>query len=139
MGSYRSEPDVQKHSVQSSFNGIYYASSHMCGNSFSHSGWRKYMEDAAITQAPFSDKNLALFGIFDGHGGWSILYLGAEIAIFVERHFCEALKNNKNFEEENYEEALKETFLKMDELIESSDGQKEIAKIQEEMQAKGNG
>ena len=27
------------------------------------------MEDAHISIAPFSDKKLALFGVFDGHGG----------------------------------------------------------------------
>ena len=31
------------------------------------------MEDAHISVAPFTDKKLALFGVFDGHGG--ILYL----------------------------------------------------------------
>lgn len=29
------------------------------------------MEDAHISEAPFTDKKLALFGVFDGHGGTS--------------------------------------------------------------------
>lgn len=32
-------------------------------------GWRMYMEDAHIAIAPFTEKKLALFGVFDGHGG----------------------------------------------------------------------
>ena len=32
------------------------------------------MEDAHIAIAPFTDKKLALFGVFDGHGGsWGII------------------------------------------------------------------
>jgi serine/threonine protein phosphatase PrpC len=29
------------------------------------------MEDAHILSAPFCDKKIALFGVFDGHGGIS--------------------------------------------------------------------
>lgn len=32
-------------------------------------GWRIYMEDAHLSIAPFSDKKIGLFGVFDGHGG----------------------------------------------------------------------
>lgn len=41
----------------------------MCGTLSVYPGWRLYMEDAHISVAPFSDKKLALFGVFDGHGG----------------------------------------------------------------------
>lgn len=31
------------------------------------------MEDAHISVAPFGDKKLGLFGVFDGHGGTSLI------------------------------------------------------------------
>jgi len=45
------------------------------------------MEDAHITMHEISDelRHLALFGVFDGHGG-------REVALFCERHFGEALR-----------------------------------------------
>ena len=56
-----------------------------------------------------------MFGVFDGHGG-------REVSKFVERHFIEELKNNTNFLSKDFEKALYETFLKMDELILSPSG-----------------
>lgn len=46
------------------------------------------MEDAHIC-AQLSDKKSYLFAIFDGHGGKSFSYAGAEVSTFVERHFVE--------------------------------------------------
>ena len=56
------------------------------------------------------EKKNSLFAIFDGHGG-------AEVAQFVSRHFIDELEYNANYKKGNYELALKETFLKMDELL----------------------
>ena len=50
---------------------------------------------------------MALFGVFDGHGG-------REVAHYTKIHFGETLKNNKFFEEENYIEALRDSFLEID-------------------------
>lgn len=58
------------------------------------------MEDAHLSIAPFSDKKIGLFGVFDGHGG-------AQCAAFVERHFPTELKNNQNFKKGDFEKALK--------------------------------
>lgn len=44
------------------------------------------------------------------------------MAAFVEKHFIEELLKNKNFKEQKFEEALKETFLKMDELLTAPEG-----------------
>lgn len=93
-------------------------------------GWRNYMEDAHMAIAPFSDKKFALFGVFDGHGGTVPYNVGAECAVFVERHFSKELLANSNFKQGNYEAALKETFLKMDELLQTEAGRKEIVSIQ---------
>jgi serine/threonine protein phosphatase PrpC len=48
------------------------------------------MEDAAITKVDIQP-DLSLFAIFDGHGG-------REVAKYVEKHFIEELKKNKNFQ-----------------------------------------
>ena len=50
--------------------------------------------------------------------------------MFVERHFAKELEQNAAFKNEDYEKALKETFLKMDELLLSENGKKEIIAIQ---------
>jgi hypothetical protein len=58
------------------------------------------------------------------------------VATFVSRHFVHELEINKNFVKKNYELALKETFLRMDQMILSSEGRAEVAKIQKEMREK---
>ena len=67
------------------------------------------MEDSAITKAELNE-DTSVFGVFDGHGG-------REVAKFVEKHFIEELQRNPNFQSKDFEKALSETFLKMDELI----------------------
>jgi len=67
------------------------------------------MEDAAIARCDLTP-DVSLFAVFDGHGG-------KEVAYFAEKHFAEELLKNKNFSALNFELALKETFLKIDELI----------------------
>lgn len=64
------------------------------------------MEDANISNATF-DKNISLFAVFDGHGG-------SEVAKYCEIHFGPELKSNHNYQNRNYEQALRETFLRMD-------------------------
>lgn len=48
------------------------------------------MEDAHITSLDVIDGELAVFGVFDGHGG-------CEVAQYVERHLIDELKKNENF------------------------------------------
>ncbi|CAD8094195.1 unnamed protein product [Paramecium sonneborni] len=79
------------------------------------------MEDAHIHVCDLQ-ADISIFGVFDGHGG-------KEVALFVEKHFLEELQKNKNFKDQKFEEALKETFLKMDELLITPEGQKEINQI----------
>lgn len=57
-----------------------------------------------------------MFCVFDGHGG-------SEVSKFCELRFKESLLANESFLQGDYEKALKETFLKMDQLIESPQGQ----------------
>ena len=53
---------------------------------------------------------MTIFGVFDGHGG-------SEVALYVEKKFVSTLINLKSYKEKNYEKALFETFLAMDEQI----------------------
>ena len=98
-------------------------------------GWRKRQEDAHIAAVSQGDKkDIDVFGVFDGHGG-------KEISQFVSNHFVQELVDNKNIST-NMNLALKETFIKMDEIMTTPDGIEEIKKYarlskeQDELQSK---
>lgn len=74
-------------------------------------GWRLKNEDAHIAALDIA-KDIHLFCVFDGHGG-------NEVSKFCEMRFRETLLANEHFAKGEYELALKETFLKMDQMIES--------------------
>jgi serine/threonine protein phosphatase PrpC len=70
---------------------------------YSHSlqGKREANEDQHVHILNLNGENgdynsINLFGVFDGHGG-------AEVALFVKKHFVNELKNNSNFLQKNYE------------------------------------
>ena len=85
-------------------------------------GWRKRMEDAHIAKINLGpSKTLNIFGVFDGHGG-------KEISQFVSNHFSEELLQNKNFLSGDLKSALKENFIKMDEIMQTLNGIEEIKK-----------
>ncbi|MBS1889889.1 MAG: hypothetical protein JST59_01230 [Actinobacteria bacterium] len=123
MGQYRSQPDRTKKSEPGSSKRLEFVASEMCG-------WRNYMEDAHITKATFAG-GMSLFAVFDGHGG-------GEVAKFTEKHFAEELLNNENFGKKKYEQALSDTFLKIDRLLATAEGDKELKKIKKEMIDKQN-
>lgn len=82
-------------------------------------GWRKRMEDSHITDIGCgNNKTSHLFGVFDGHGG-------KEVAIYVKRHFTKELLANPNYPKD-IKTALKETFLKMDVMVQEKEGKKEL-------------
>mmetsp|Transcript_20267 Transcript_20267/g.37849 ORF Transcript_20267/g.37849 Transcript_20267/m.37849 type:complete len:305 (+) Transcript_20267:3640-4554(+) len=110
MGVYRSTPITDKSTHSSENPRLAYASSEM-------QGWRMTMEDACITNLDVD--NIACFGVFDGHGG-------KEVSTFTERHFCEELKKNSNFRTGKYEQALIDTFLRMDELLRTPEALTEL-------------
>ena len=72
-------------------------------------GWRRAMEDAAIVLPNF-EKNASLFGILDGHDG-------SIISGFVSVNFKNVLIHLDSYKKGNYEQALTETFLIMDEFL----------------------
>ena len=84
-------------------------------------GWRKRQEDAHLAEVSKGEKkDIDVFGVFDGHGG-------KEISKFVSNHFLDELVENKNLAT-NMEFALKETFIKMDEIMQTKEGIEEIKK-----------
>ena len=100
-------------------------------------GWRKRQEDAHIASVSQGDKkNIHIFGVFDGHGG-------KEISQFVSKHFTEELLKNKNLEND-MKQALKETFIKMDEIMVTEQGIEEIkeharkSKAEDDLQSKND-
>jgi len=107
MGIYLSKPNTTKSSQVGDGPSLKYGVSSM-------QGWRMTMEDSHISEPHFTD-NASLFAVFDGHGG-------AEVAKFCSKHFPPTLKANNNFIQGNYKAALEETFLKMDEMLLSSEG-----------------
>ena len=84
-------------------------------------GWRKRQEDAHISAVSQGEKkDIDVFGVFDGHGG-------KEISKFVSNHFTQELTNNKNVLTD-MSLALKETFIKMDEIMQTPESIEEIKK-----------
>ena len=118
MGPYLSSPirDKKTHSGENAR--VKYASCEM-------QGWRNTMEDAKLAVLDLAD-NMMLFGVFDGHGG-------KEVAEFVSRHLPSELLSNRDFQSKNYEQALKTSFLRMDELIRSTEGMKEVIRISKDL------
>jgi protein phosphatase 1G len=76
------------------------------------------MEDTHIASTSLPGE-ISIFGVFDGHGG-------SEMALFVKKHFIPTLLKNQAFLSQDYESALYQTFLAMDELIQTQEGQTEI-------------
>ena len=82
------------------------------------------MEDTHIASTSLPG-DISIFGVFDGHGG-------SEMALFVKKHFIPTLLKNKAFLAQDYEAALYQTFLAMDELIQTQEGQHEITQLMSE-------
>ena len=67
------------------------------------------------------DKNISLFGIFDGHNG-------PEVSKYLSLHFSQFLSENINFINGNYKKSLEETFINIDDSLKSLQVQLELAK-----------
>jgi len=115
-GAFLQQPDTTKLSEESQLSNFKFGGSQM-------QGWRVNMEDAHIAKFNIAS-DIHLFAVFDGHAGH-------EVAKFVEKHFESTLINNPAFKQQDYGKALYETFLAMDQLIASSQGQKELAQYQQ--------
>ena len=118
MGPYLSAPIRDKKNTTGENQLVRYATCEM-------QGWRNTMEDAKLANIEL-DSETMLFGVFDGHGG-------KEVAEFVSRHFCAELLRNRSYQQGNLEQALKENFLRMDELLRTPDGIKEVIRISKDL------
>lgn len=114
MGPYLGQPNKEKESDDGENDYSRFGATSM-------QGWRKSQEDAHITTY-LPDGN-AVFGVFDGHGG-------KEVSIFVKDRFCDELQKLQSYKDKKFEEALKECFRKMDEILESEEGEKALKDIQ---------
>ena len=77
------------------------------------------MEDSHIA-ATNLDNNVSVFGVFDGHGGNKMeVFLndevGCEVALYVKDRFVDLLKKLPSFKKKDYQLALREAFIKIDE------------------------
>ena len=67
------------------------------------------------------DKNISLFGMFDGHNG-------PEVSKYISLHFSQFLSENVNFINGNYKKSLEETFINIDDSLRSLQAQLELSK-----------
>ena len=118
MGPYLSAPITDKESTEGSSGRIRYGATHM-------QGWRNTMEDAHVTNMALPGGGMC-FAVFDGHGG-------KEVAIFAQRHFVEELVKNPKYQAGAVDAALKETYLAIDSLLRTSEGCKEVYRIQRDL------
>eukprot|EP00439_Symbiodinium_sp_Y106_P048723 s2732_g6.t1 len=83
-------------------------------------GWRPAMEDAHMAIPDFDpERELGLFGVFDGHGGAAVAKVAAE-------RFPETLRALPAFKQGRYSEALYESFLKLDSFLDSPAGREKV-------------
>jgi serine/threonine protein phosphatase PrpC len=113
MGDFLSTPNKTKDSMDGENNFVRFGASAM-------QGWRYRMEDAHLHS--LNNSNLDIFGVFDGHGG-------KEVSLFVKNHFIEEFNKNENTKLENIPNSLIETFLKMDQLLRTEKGKKELVEL----------
>lgn len=88
------------------------------------------MEDSHISYISIIP-GVHLFGVFDGHGGNYCLikeYVGREVAYYVRDRFLDELKKLQSFIDKDYPKALREAFIKIDDLLKTPQGIKDVKK-----------
>jgi serine/threonine protein phosphatase PrpC len=116
MGPYLGQPNKEKESEVGENDSFRFGATSM-------QGWRKSQEDSHIAALDIAE-DVHLFGVFDGHGG-------KEVSLYVKKVFVNELKKLESFKSGNYEQALREIFKKMDDLIQTPAGETELKKIKE--------
>lgn len=96
-GAFLSAPVTTKKTHKYQHGKLRVVTCEMQGNPPLDSGWRKYMEDAVLFHR--INKEIFLFGVFDGHGG-------VEVSQLCAKHFPQALEANESFKKGNYPQAL---------------------------------
>lgn len=112
MGIFLSQPNLEKYSLEGSSSTLKID----CA-AVSMQGWRNNQEDSEILQIPLDEENSALFAVFDGHGS-------DIVSNFCARYYPELLTANSSYKNGNYEQALVESFYKMDEVMQTKVGRR---------------
>mgnify|MGYP003887397799 FL=1 len=73
-----------------------------------------------------------MFAVFDGHGG-------EQVAIFCEKYMPTYLMANEEYKAKNYAKALEETFVELDYLLLSDEGQDKMKQIVLELKQAARG
>jgi len=116
MGERLSKPIREKEKIDGSTSELEFG---IC----SMQGYRPTMEDAYFYSTNLiPDTKISIFGICDGHGG-------KEVSTYISNHFIEYLLKNENFQNKNYENALRETFLLLDKSLLTEEAKKELLEI----------
>ena len=121
MGNELDNPILSKNSLDKETEYIKFSSS-------SVQGWKTQMEEYRFFLPeifPNTDKKIDIFGIFSGEGG-------PEVAKYICNKFPDKILSNNNFKEGKYQEALKETFIELDNSLNTEKGKLELKKIQKE-------
>ncbi|CAG9334414.1 unnamed protein product [Blepharisma stoltei] len=84
-------------------------------------GFRNSMQDSRLMNL-LLDQRTSVFGVFDGHRGH-------EVSEFVAKHFCTEIKKTKAYNKGRIRDALEKTFIRMDDLLRTPEGQKELHMI----------
>lgn len=114
MGAYLTQPIKDKEVESGESDAVKYSVAAM-------QGWRTEMEDAHVAAVGLP-KHTNVFGVFDGHGG-------KEVAKFVALHFTEELQKSDQFKKNDMANALKRTFLGLDELMLLEESQEELVEL----------
>ncbi|KAL4450727.1 hypothetical protein ABPG77_001083 [Micractinium sp. CCAP 211/92] len=117
MGAYLSSPIRDKETDEGENDSYRFGISAM-------QGWRTDMEDAhaAVLDLPDSGAKSALFAVLDGHGG-------AEVARFVANHLAQELVSSEAYQANDTARALKEAYLRMDELLVKEEHREELKSL----------
>ena len=114
MGDFLTKPMTEKNAEDGKNDRLMYGACSM-------QGWRKSNEDAHIHNLDMGDGN-SLFAVFDGHGGEHVAY-------FCEKWMIDILMNNEDYKAKNYEKALADTFVEMDWMLLSDEGNDKMRQI----------
>lgn len=100
MGAYLSSPITDKEVFDGEGHGLRFGGGAM-------QGWRRTMEDAHLAEVNVAnDPNVAVFGVFDGHGG-------GEVAKFCQKYMATELQRLEDFGKGSVEESLIKVFHRM--------------------------
>ncbi|KAL4433781.1 hypothetical protein ABPG75_000222 [Micractinium tetrahymenae] len=128
MGAYLSSPVRDKETEEGENDSYRFGISAM-------QGWRTDMEDAhaAVLDLPDGGTKSALFAVLDGHGG-------AEVARFVANHLAQELVSTEGYQANDMERALKQAYLRMDELLVKEEHREELKSLRaKETEEEGDG